>query len=409
MIRLFLRTSIALLVITGFCHAQSWSQWRGPNRDGKLSESLVPKTWPQSLTPVWQIEVGEGYASPVMGEELVFTHTRDGDMEVVSAVWLQDGKVAWQHTYPAPFTKNQYAVTRGKGPFATPTYHDGRLYTLGVNGLLLCLDAESGKVLWQSSFKERVDTSKLFCGAAMSPLIAQDVCIVHVGDDIDGALMGHDPETGKILWRWTEQGPGYASPILVDIQQTQQMVTLTDEACVSVAPATGEVLWQVPFRDEWHENIVTPVAYGETIILSGVRKGTLAILPKKNEQGWTTEQLWLNDEVPMYMSSPVMMDGILFGLSSKRKGHFFSLAPETGKILWQSEGRDAKNAAFVVSGQSVFITTVDGELLVMKRNGSRLEEIRRYDVADRPVWTHPIILGDGVIIKDEVSLRRLDY
>lgn len=407
--RPFLTTVMAMLVITSFCHAQSWRQWRGPNRDGILPATPVPEVWPQRLTPVWEIELGEGYASPVMGDGLIFTHTRVAESEVVSAIRLQDGELMWRHKYPAPFTKNQYAVTQGKGPFATPTYHDGRLYALGVNGLLLCLDAQSGKVVWQSAFKERVDTSKLFCGAAMSPLITDNVCIVHVGDDVDGALIGHDPETGERMWTWREQGPGYASPIRVEIQETPQVVTLTDEACISVAPETGELLWQVPFRDEWHENIVTPVAYGESIILSGVRRGTLAIRPTKNAHGWTTEQLWFNEEVPMYMSSPVVIDGILLGLSSKRKGHFFSLDPQTGKVLWQSAGRDARNAAFVVSGKTVLAATVDGDLLVMKPTGAGLEEVRRYEVANRPVWAHPILLPDGVVIKDEVSLTRLDY
>jgi len=384
--------------------AEDWPQWRGPNRDGILHGFSPPKVWPDSLIRKWQISIGGGYSSPIVVNGKAFVHTRKDDREVISCVDLKNGKLIWNKSNPAPFTINQYAVNQGKGPFSTPTFHKGRLYTLGVNGLLSCFEAGTGKLLWRKEFTRQVNTSKLFCGTAMAPIIENGLCIVHVGDDFKGVLMAYDVETGETQWSWKDHGPGYASPIVVEIDGVRQLVTLTDEACIGISPATGELLWEVEFLDEWNENIVTPLFYDGMIIISGVRKGTSAIKPHKKGGIWTTEKIWHNEKLPMYMSGPVVNNTLLIGFSNKRKGQFFTLDANTGKTLWQSEGRQGRNAALISAGEILLSLTTDGILMIFKKNSNGFIPLKRYTVADSPTWSQPVIFDNNVLIKDAETL-----
>ena len=384
--------------------AQDWPQWRGPNRDGILHDFSPPKVWPDTLLRKWQVPIGAGYSSPIVVNGKAFVHTRKDDQEVISCIDLKNGKLIWSQSNPAPFTINQYAVNQGKGPFSTPTFHNSRLYTLGVNGLLSCFEADTGKLLWRKEFTKQVNTSKLFCGTAMAPIIEDGLCIVHVGDDFNGALIAYDAKTGDIRWSWKEHGPGYASPIIGEIDGVRQLVTLTDKACIGISPATGKLLWEVEFLDEWHENIVTPVFYDGMIIISGVRIGTFAIKPHKKGEIWTTEKIWHNEKLPMYMSCPVVSNHLFVGFSNKRKGQFFTLDVNTGESLWQSEGRQGRKAALISAGEILLSLTTDGTLMIFKKNGNDFIPLKRSTVADSPTWSQPVIVGNNVLIKDAATL-----
>src|SRR6266511_3659253 len=235
----------------------------------------------------------------------------------------------------------------GKGPHSTPVLYDGKLYTLGVTAILSCFDANSGELKWRKEFGTP-DTSKLFCGTAFSPVVDQGNLIVYAGDDIKGGSMfALDPATGKERWKWTGEGPGYASPIVVEIEGARQVVTMTDKSVIGVESKTGKLLWRMPWPDEWNENIVTPVLYKNTLIFSGVRKGMVAVQLARNGAELTAKQVWHNPEIAMYMNSPVLEGDHLFGMSSKRKGQYFCLEAATGKVLWITEGREGANAAIL--------------------------------------------------------------
>src|SRR5262245_57197037 len=190
--------------------AQDWAQWRGPNRDGVASEFEAPARWPEKLKLIWKTEVGSGYSSPVVLKDRAWILTRKGEVEVVSCLDLKTGKTLWSKSYPVAFTSNQYATEAGKGPNSTPVLYDGKLYTLGVTAILSCFDASSGELKWRREFGAP-DTSKLFCGAAFSPVVDQGNLIVYAGDDIKGGSMfALDPATGLERWKWTGAGTGYA-------------------------------------------------------------------------------------------------------------------------------------------------------------------------------------------------------
>lgn len=394
-----------LLLLMFVCaNAQGWNQWRGVNRDGVVTDFIVPAVWSKTLSKKWSINVGGGYSSPVISQSNAYVHTRRDDAEIVSSIDLKTGKTVWSNTYPAPFAKNQYAVKMGKGPNSTPIIYAGNLYTLGVTGILSCFDAKTGKLKWRKDYSQSVDTSKLFCGTAMSPLIEKGALIVHVGDDRKGWVIAFDLKTGNEKWKWEGDGPGYASPIVFEVEGTRQIVTLTDKSVVGLASDSGKLLWKFPYPDTWNENIITPVVYQKNLIVSGVRQGTRAIKISKDKDTWIAKELWHNPKVMMYMSSPIVDGNYLYGLASSRKGQFFCMNAATGETVWITEGREAMNASLVGTKKVLFALTDTAELIVTAKSAKGFEQLARYTVADSSTWSHPIIFGKQILIRDESNL-----
>jgi len=264
------------LATTTVC-AQDWTQWRGPARDGSVSVKNTPSAWPEALQRSWRVEIGEGYSSPVVAGGRAFVHGRRDPEEIVASVNLADGKILWQQKYQADFKKNQYAVQMAKGPNSTPLVMGDRLFTLGVTGILNAWDTATGKLLWTRDFSKTIDTSKMFCGTASSPLLVNGRLVVQVGSDIHGGqTLALNPKTGETEWEWRGLGPGYASPMVIEPAGGPQIVTMTQGSIVGIDGKTGKELWSVPFPDEWHENITTPLWTGAHLIVSGTRQGTHA-------------------------------------------------------------------------------------------------------------------------------------
>jgi outer membrane protein assembly factor BamB len=400
---------IAVVVITAVLsttgHAFQWQQWRGPTRDGIVPAANVPARWPEKPTLKWKQPAGEGYSSPVVDGGRVFIHERQDPQEIVTAFDLASGKQLWRATYAAPFTKNQYATQMAKGPFSTPLVASGRVYTLGVTAVLSAFDTASGALKWRKDFSKEIDTSKLFTGTAMSPILANNLLVVHVGDDGGGAFHAFDPATGAEKWTLPGHGPGYSSPVIVTAGSgSRQLVTMTDKAVVSVDAVTGKQLWTLPFPDQFNENIVTPVLAGDVLVISGTRKGTFGYRLEQVEGTWTPKQIWHNTDLPMYMSTPVADGPMLFGFSNRRKGQLFCLDARTGVAKWTTEGRTGTNASILSAGPNLVVLTTDGELIVVRRNPDKYDEAHRYKLSSSPTWAHPALLADAVVVRDAESL-----
>ena len=384
--------------------SEDWPQWRGPARTGLVPAADAPAQWPAALSKGWSVVVGEGYSSPVAANGRVFVHARRDPDEVVSALDITSGKVIWDAKYPAPFAKNPYAKEMAKGPYSTPLVAEGRLYTLGTTGIFSAWDAGTGKLLWRQDHSKKVDSSKLFCGTAVSPIRTARGIVVLVGDDRGANVIAYDPATGKELWSRPVAGAGYASPIEMQLHGTAQIVTMTTKSVVGLSSDSGAILWEFPFNDEWNENIVTPVATPNGVIVSGIRQGTRALTVAKTGDKWIVSQAWQTPDVTMYMSSPVLVDKVLFGHSTKRKGQFVAVDPGTGKILWSTEGRGGQNASVTAAGNHLLFLTSDSELLIAQIDPTSYKEVRRYTVASSPTWAHPILLRDKVIVRDAMNV-----
>lgn len=380
--------------------AQDWPQWRGPNRDGAVSSFREPSPWPEALKQQWRVEVGLGYATPLVVGQRIFLFTRQDEDEVVTALDAASGKVLWRARYAAPFGMVRATARHGAGPKSTPTYADGRLFTLGMTNIITAFDAASGKLLWQ---KPATKAQPAF-HTAMSPLVDGTLMIVHVGGPGDAALTAFDAATGQIRWMWTGDSPAYGSPIAVDLGGTRQVVTFTHRNLVGLSIDKGELLWRRPFRTPSDTTAQTPILYRDTIIQNGRENGVTAFRVVRRDGAWTTEDVWQTREVSLHMTNGVVADGVLYGLSHLNAGQYFALDLATGRVLWKSDPRQAENAAMVRAGDTIFTLEDDGEMLVMKPNRTGLNVVRRYDVADSETWAQPAISGSRVYVKDVSNL-----
>ena len=388
--------------------AQDWSQWRGPSRDGIVPAAVIPKQWPKSTKRAWEVEIGEGYSSPVVANGRAFLHSRRDPEEIVTAIDLATGKIAWQQKYAAGFTKNQYATAMAKGPNSTPLVAGNRLFTLGVTGILTAWNVADGTIAWRQDSSSSIDTSKLFCGTAMSPMLEGGSLVVQVGSDVHGGrVLALDPATGKERWSWKGLGPGYASPLAVTIDNVRQIVTLTNGSIVGIDAVTGGSLWSIPFQDDWHENIGSPLWTGNALIVSGPRQGTHAYAIARTDAKWQTKQLWKNAEVTMYTAAPVFADGIIYGMSNKRRGQFVALRATDGWLKWSTAGRDGNHASILQHGNHLLFLTDAGQLIVSRRTAEGFTEEHRIELTQAATWSVPVFLPDGLLVRDANRVQKL--
>jgi len=397
-----------LLLVAPAVSAQEWTQWRGPARDGFVSAKDSPATWPEKLDRAWRVEIGEGYSSPVVSAGRAYVHSRRDPEEVVTAINVADGKVVWEQKYQAGFKKNQYAVEMAKGPHATPLVIGDRLFTLGATGVLNAWDTATGRKLWTRDFSPSIDTSKLFYGTAASPLAVNGRLVVEVGSDVHGGkILGLDPASGATQWEWSGVGPGYASPVVIETGKQAQIVALTQEVIVGLDAKSGKELWSVPFPDEWHENIVTPLWTGTHLIVSGTRQGTHAFTIAEQNGKWQATEVWKNPDIAMYMSSPVVADGVVYAHSSKRKGQFVAFDEQSGAIRWATEGREGEHASLLLTPRHVVFLTNGADLIVAKRGTPAFTVERRYEVAESSTFATPVLLGSNILVRDATGLMLL--
>lgn len=408
--RVVLLRLAALSLVTFFVptlSAEEWPQWRGPARDGHATQFKVPATWPDAPSEVWKVEVGEGYASPVVTQDKIYLMARQGEDEVAMALDLANGKVLWSHKFPTPYGMHQAAIKYGQGPKATPIIADGVACFLGIDARFSCHDATDGKVLWVRDFSDKSAPEETFCGSAFSPVVHDGLIYMHLGDDRAGRLFAADLRSGNEKWGWEGQGPGYASPQIVDVDGQPTFVTFATTHLLGFHPTSGKLLWERPFPDKWKENIVTPIVVGQRIIISDYENGTLSLWPKKTADGWTVEDHWHNKELTQRMATPVSDGNLVYGFSNRKKGHLFALDPSDGKVLWQDEGRGGSNAVLTLAGDWLLVSTTEAELKVYSTQDKNFEPIKTYEIAKSSVWAHPAWLSDGLLVKDTHHLTRL--
>ena len=377
-----------------------YPQWRGPDRDGSAAAFVEPEIWPEQLNRTWQVDVGTGYGTPIVISSRVYTFTRQDGDEVLSAVDTATGRLVWSTRYPAPYRANAGTQRHGPGPKSTPIFYDGKLYTLGISGIVSAFDTGDGTLLWQHSAPP-VDP---LYATAMSPLADGGNVIFHVGGHDQGALTAFDANTGEVTWRWDGDGPAYASPVLADIGGTRHLVTITQEHVVGISADTGELLWERPFESNSTNNSITPIVYDDSIIVSGHNLGVSRFRPVRRDGQWLTETLWDNPDVGLFMSNGVLVEDTFFSLSHTNSGQFFAVDVATGETLWSTQGREATNTALVKAGGLLFLLNDDAELIVARASRAGFEPLRRYTVSDSVTWAQPAISGNRLFVKDDSTL-----
>ncbi|OHB60020.1 MAG: hypothetical protein A2167_03840 [Planctomycetes bacterium RBG_13_46_10] len=387
-----------LLVVSTAASAQDWSQWRGTNRDGKLSGFVAPQTWPKELTQKWKVTVGAGDSSPALEGRRLYAFGRQDANEVISCLDAVSGEILWRDTYPAQFVVTG-ASARHPGPRSSPVASDGKVCVLGVGGILSCLDAATGKVLWRKqSTADFLDTAYQF-ESSMSPIVVDGMCIAYIGGKGKGSIIAFDLASGEAKWKYSGDAPAPSSPVIMTINSDRQIVTISEKQVIGVSLADRTLQWQVPFAAR-PVNTTTPVVDGQTVIVTGQGMGTLAIKVAKQNGKFTAEPIW-TIKTGSSFTTPVLREGMLFGYAV---GRFNCLSVQSGQELWVDTTSRGQSAAIVDAGSCLIALTINGELLIYQPSDKQYIELARYKVAESETWAHPVVAGKSIFIRDKDSV-----
>lgn len=392
-----------ILIAAGCVLAQDWPQWRGPNRDGKVTGFTAPQTWPKELAQKWKVTVGTGDATPAFVGDKLYVFARQGEEEVTLCLNAADGREVWKDKYTAQAVTG--AAARHPGPRSSPAVADGKVVTLGVGGVVSCLDAASGKLVWRKDPFPKV-TPKFF--AATSPIIVDGKAIAHVGGAGNGAVIAFDLAGGDEKWKWAAEGPDYGSPALMTVGGVKQIVTLSEKSIVGIAVADGKLLWQLPFAPQGMTyNAATPIVDGQTVIYEGKGRGTKAVRVEKQGDGFAAKELWSNAELAPQFNTPVLRDGLLFGLTDK--GNLYCINAQTGKTAWTDATARGSGGfgAIVDAGSCLMALPSNSELIVYKPSDKAYEEVAKIKVAETATYAHPVLAGNRLFVRDQDAVAML--
>jgi outer membrane protein assembly factor BamB len=378
--------------------AQDWPQWRGANRDAKASGFTAPKTWPKELTQKWKVTVGLGDATPALVGNKLYVFVRQDTDEVIRCLDAANGKEVWSEKYDAQQVSGP--ASQHSGPRSSPTVAEGKVVTLGVGGVLSCVDAAKGKLVWRKDD---------FSGAwpkfytASSPIITGGLCIAQLGGESEGGIVAYDLATGNQKWKWTGDGTAYASPVLLTVEGTKMVVTLTAKKIVGVGVADGKLLWEAPFPVQGRAyNAATPIVDGQTVIYAGAGRGTKAVKIEKTADGFAAKELWNNSDNGVQFDSPVLKGGQIYGIS--QNGVLFCLNAQDGKTLWTTELGGRGFGSIVDAGSVLLALTPKGELTVFEPSDKEYKQVAGYKVADTDTYAYPVAAGKGVFVKEKEAL-----
>jgi len=378
--------------------AQNWPQWRGVNRDAKVTGFTAPETWPRELRPTWRVTVGAGDSTPALVGDKLYVFGRQGADEVVLCLNAADGKEVWRHAYPSAVISGPSSRVH-PGPRSSPAVGDGKVVVIGVNGNLLCLDAAKGNEAWKN--EEFKSVPQFY--AASSPMIVDGTVVAELGGKGDGAVLAFDIATGKVKWKWAGEAPMYSSPALMTVGGVTQVVALTEKSLVGLALADGKLLWQVPFDPSGGRmayNAATPIVDKDTVYITGSGRGTKAVKVEKQGDGFAAKELWSNPEVAVQFNTPVLKDGMLFGLTER--GNLFCVNTQDGKTAWLDKTAHGRGFAAIVDAGSVLLALPStSELIVYKPDGKEFAQIANIKVSDKETYASPLVAGDRIFVRDQ--------
>ena len=407
---LLMTASVYTSVVDRCVGSEPWTGWLGPARDGWVGDVELPATWPASLTRVWEVEVGQGYGSPLVTDQRVYQHARQGDDEVALCLDLKSGDVIWQQRYRVPFKIGGGGDKHGKGPKSSPVLSDGRLFTMSITGDLIAWNAETGDRLWKSDYGSRFKINQPYWGVSTSPIVDGDRLIAHFGNDDEGVLVALDVKTGREVWSQGSDGTSYSSPLVVELEGVRQVVEWNHRAVVGVDADSGGLLWEYPFPHVGtNQNMPTPAVYKGRVLVGGENRGVYSIRPKRQGSVWTVEENWHQDKVALDMSTAVINGDRLFGFSHYSSGRLFCLDPTSGDLLWEGPPRTGENVTFLSLPDHVMALINNGEVRIIEARGDQYKVAASYRVSQRETWAPPVLIDGGLLTKDVDNLTRWSF
>lgn len=378
--------------------SQDWPQWRGIGRDGKVTGFKEPSSWPAELKQEWKINVGYGDATPALSGNKIFLNTRQGADEVILCLDAATGKELWKNQYASAALTGP--ASSHPGPRSTPAVAEGKVVTFGATAILSCLDANTGKLLWR---RENPANAFPQFYTGMSPLIVDNLCIVHAGTNDNGQVIALDLKTGNEKWIWSGDGPAYASPSIMTFEGRKHLIVQTEKNLLALDLADGKLLWQVvtPVQQRYY-NCVSPYIDGQTIYYTGQGTGIKALKVEKSGKEYVTKELWSNSGVGAKWNTPVLKDGFLYGFTDQKR--IYCLNASTGQTAWIENAVNGDFATIVDCGSVIIGLPVTSNLIVFKPESAAYAEVAKYKVSDTPIYSYPVVAGNLIYIKDVENL-----
>jgi len=420
--------------------ADDWPQWLGPGRDAVWRESGIVEKFPTNGPPVrWRAKIGGGYAGPSVAQGRVYVADRRlapgtsnpadpfapgvvRGFERVLCLNEADGEVLWQYEYECP-----YDISYPAGPRVMPLVSQGKVYTLGAEGNLCCLDAVGGKLLWSREFRKDFGIKAPMWGFAGHPLLDGNRLICLVGG-AGSTAVAFDKDTGKEIWRaLSAEEPGYCSPIIYEAGGKRQLILWHPEAANSLDPETGGVYWSVPFKSRAGMTLATPRKLGDLLFFTAFYSGSLMLRLDSAKPAaatlWRTLKVSEQDTTHLnaVMCTPFLEDGYIYGVCSY--GQLRCLKMETGERVWETlaattSGEPVRwaNAFIVKNGDRFFLFNEKGDLIIAKLSPGGYEELSRAHLLEptnkdcgRPVvWSHPAFANRHVYARNDKEIICVD-
>ena len=378
--------------------SQDWPQWRGIGRDSKVTGFTAPAAWPAELKQEWKVSVGFGDATPALSGNKIYLNTRQGDQELILCLDAATGKELWRNQYPSVAVTGP-AISH-PGPRSSPAVANGKVVTFGASAILSCLDANTGKVIWRRENPTNT-VPQFFTG--MSPLIVDNMCIVHVGTNNNGEVLALDLNTGNEKWKWSGDGPAYASPSVMTVDGKKHLIVQTEKNLMALNLTDGKPLWQVPTPvQQRFYNCVSPYIDGQTIYYTGQGTGMKALKVEKSGNEYITKELWSNPGVGAKWNTPVLKDGFLYGFTDQKR--IYCVSAVTGQTAWIDNAVNGDFATIVDCGSVIIGLPVTSNLIVFKPESAAYTEVAKYKVSETAIYSYPIISGNQIYIKDAENL-----
>lgn len=387
--------------------AGDWPQWLGPNRDGSSPEKVAP--WSEAPKVLWRQKVGDGHSSPVVASGRVYLHSwvKDKDEEEVVAYDADSGKPVWRQTYPRAAFKNPF----GNGPRATPAVSDGKLYTLGVTGILTGWEAQSGKQIWQVDCLKQFKAANLFFGVSCSPLVEDNKVLVNVGG-MGASIVAFDKDKGSVVWQTGDDRASYSSPIAIGQGKDRQVIFLTQQGLTGLNPADGSAFWKFPLIDKLSESSTTPVKVGDLLLGSSVTYGSACLTLGTKDAKPSAEEAWKNPLLTCYFSTPVAVGEQVYmingGILPPPSATLRCIDPKTGKVLWQKPKVGKYHATLLRTADNKLLMLDDaGNLVSIDPDPKEYKELARSKVCGE-TWAHPALANGRLFIRDNKELICLE-
>ncbi|MBA3711497.1 MAG: PQQ-binding-like beta-propeller repeat protein, partial [Pyrinomonadaceae bacterium] len=375
-----------------------WTNFRGPNRDGRYNDATVKTNFgAEGLPLIWRQPIGGGYASFVVADGAAFTIEQRRAQEVVAAYHVETGRELWTHSWTGEFRESM----GGDGPRATPTWDAGRIYALGAAGELRCLDAKTGKLIWSKNILSDNGATNLQWGMAASPLIVGDNVIVQPGGGSGKSVVAYNKTTGAPLWKAMNDQASYTSPMLVTLAGKRQLLVVTARRIAGLSPEDGSVLWEHPWSNSASINISQPIIVNanQFFISAGYGKGASLVEISGAGKTFAARAVWENNSIKNKFNSSVLHEGHIYGLD---EGILTCVDVTTGERKWKG-GRYGYGQVLLAGG-TLIITTEEGEIVFVKAAPAQHEEVSRFSALQGRTWNNPAIADGRLLVRNATQM-----